>query len=174
MLFTPIEQIAGNGSSLDRAMVPGGASGCDRVSFDPVAPLTPGDGYVLFFAPVMDSEGSMAGDLMLIGAWPVLEDGSVSTAFLGDLAVRGSEGLDRQRTRALTVVAGPRCRTLDALRRSTHTPPTSRRTGCERDEYPSSVGRETRWLVETGATTAGNGPGSLRTEREGRIGGTSQ
>jgi len=37
--------------------------------------------------------------------------------------------------------------------------------GCERDEYPSSVGREIRWLVETGATTAGNGPGSLRTER---------
>ena len=27
------------------------------------------------------------------------------------------------------------------------------------------VGRETRWLVETGATTAVNGPGSLRTER---------
>jgi hypothetical protein len=44
-------------------------------------------------------------------------------------------------------------------------PATSRRAGNERDEYPSSVGRETRWLVETGATTAGNGPGSLRTER---------
>src|SRR4029079_4222715 len=43
--------------------------------------------------------------------------------------------------------------------------PTSRRTGCERDEYPSSVGTETRWLVETGATAAGNGPGSLRTQR---------
>ena len=53
-------------------------------------------------------------------------------------------------------------------------PATDTNTGCERDEYPSSVGRETRWLVETGATTAGNGPGSLRTEREGRIGGTSQ
>jgi hypothetical protein len=39
------------------------------------------------------------------------------------------------------------------------------KTGCERDEYPSSVGRETRWLVETGVTTAANGPGSLRTER---------
>ena len=51
-------------------------------------------------------------------------------------------------------------------------PATSRRAGNERDEYPSIVGRETRWLVETGATTAGNGPGSLRTEREGRIGGT--
>jgi hypothetical protein len=37
--------------------------------------------------------------------------------------------------------------------------------GDERDEYPSRVGREIRWLVETGATTAGNGPGSLRTER---------
>jgi hypothetical protein len=36
--------------------------------------------------------------------------------------------------------------------------------GDERDEYPSSVGREIRWLVETGATTAANGPGSLRTE----------
>ena len=40
--------------------------------------------------------------------------------------------------------------------------------GCERDEYPSSVGRETRWLVETGTTAAVNGPGSLRTERERR------
>jgi hypothetical protein len=27
------------------------------------------------------------------------------------------------------------------------------------------VGTEIRWLVETGATTTGNGPGSLRTER---------
>ena len=44
-------------------------------------------------------------------------------------------------------------------------PATTRRTGNERDEYPSSVGTETRWLVETGATTAANGPGSLRTER---------
>src|SRR5207245_8415062 len=42
---------------------------------------------------------------------------------------------------------------------------TSRRTGCERDEYPSRVGREIRWLVETGAAAAGNGPGSLRTQR---------
>jgi hypothetical protein len=47
-------------------------------------------------------------------------------------------------------------------------PPTSRRAGCERDEYPSSVGREIRWLVETGATTARNGPGSLRTERRAK------
>jgi len=38
-------------------------------------------------------------------------------------------------------------------------------TGDERDEYPSGVGREIRWLVETGATAAGNGPGSLRTQR---------
>src|SRR6185436_303577 len=44
-------------------------------------------------------------------------------------------------------------------------PATSRRAGCERDEYPSGVGREIRWLVETGATAAANGPGSLRTER---------
>ena len=44
-------------------------------------------------------------------------------------------------------------------------PATSRRAGNERDEYPSHVGTETRWLVETGATTTGNGPGSLRTER---------
>jgi hypothetical protein len=39
--------------------------------------------------------------------------------------------------------------------------------GDERDEYPSSVGIETRWLVETGATAKENGPGSLRTERVG-------
>jgi hypothetical protein len=44
-------------------------------------------------------------------------------------------------------------------------PATSRRTGCERDEYPSRVGREIRWLVEAGVAAAGNGPGSLRTER---------
>src|SRR4029079_4451002 len=37
-----------------------------------------------------------------------------------------------------------------------------------RDEYPSRVGREIRWLVETGAAAAGNGPGSLRTERKRR------
>jgi hypothetical protein len=42
--------------------------------------------------------------------------------------------------------------------------------GYERDEYPSHVGRETRWLVETGATKAVNGPGSLRTERHAAIG----
>ena len=83
--FTPIEQIVGTGSSLDRAMVRGGVSGCDRVSFDPVALLAPGDGYVFFLMPVTDSEGSMAGDLTLIEAWPVHEDGSVSTTFLGDL-----------------------------------------------------------------------------------------
>src|SRR5690242_13800237 len=45
---------------------------------------------------------------------------------------------------------------------------TSRRAGYERDEYPSSVGRETRWLVETGAASTVNGPGSLRTERQAR------
>src|SRR5262245_17993263 len=39
------------------------------------------------------------------------------------------------------------------------------KSGCERDEYPSRVDRETRWLVETGAATAVNGPWSLRTER---------
>ena len=87
LLFTPIEQIVGKGASLERAMVPGGVSGCDRVSFDPVATLAPGDGYVFFLAPVRNSEGSMAGDLMLIGAWPVREDGSVSTRFLGDLSM---------------------------------------------------------------------------------------
>ena len=43
--------------------------------------------------------------------------------------------------------------------------PTSRRTGCERDEYPSHVDPETRRLVRAGTTTTGNGPGSLRTER---------
>jgi hypothetical protein len=42
-------------------------------------------------------------------------------------------------------------------------------TGIERDEYPSSVGRETRWLVETGTAAAVNGPGSLRTERRESI-----
>ena len=84
--LTPIEQIAGNGSSLDGAMVPGGVSGCDRVSFDPVAPLTRDDAYIFFFMPVTDSEGSMAGDMMLIGAWPMRDDGSVSTGFLGDLS----------------------------------------------------------------------------------------
>ena len=55
---------------------------------------------------------------------------------------------------------------LDGSRRPTHTPRTSRRTGCERDEYPSHVDPETRRLVRAGTTTAGNGPGSLRTERE--------
>ena len=40
-------------------------------------------------------------------------------------------------------------------------------TGDERDEYPTPAGRETRWLVETGAAAQGNGPGSLRTERDG-------
>lgn len=38
-------------------------------------------------------------------------------------------------------------------------------TGCERDEYPARVGRETRRLVEAGTAAAANGPGSLRTER---------
>ena len=45
---------------------------------------------------------------------------------------------------------------------------TSRIAGDDRDEYPSRVGTETRWLVETGTTAAVNGPGSLRTERRGR------
>ena len=72
-------------------------------------------------------------------------------------------GTSRRRRRATY-------RLLDAPRRPTHTPPTSRRAGCERDEYPSCVDRETRWLVETGATAARNGPGSLRTERQARSG----
>jgi hypothetical protein len=49
---------------------------------------------------------------------------------------------------------------------STHTPRTSRTAGCERDEYPSHVAPEIRRLVRAGATPTGNGPGSLRTERE--------
>ena len=82
-----------------------------------------------------------------------------------NLPVLRVRGLRARRARAPT-----RRRALDARVGACHPPATSRRTGCERDEYPSSVGRETRWLVETGATTTGNGPGSLRTEREGRIG----
>src|SRR5688572_13515291 len=91
---------------------------------------------------------------------------------------------DRSPLSALSEPAGPRVRRLRAARAEDRRPverltpasgpailpATSRRTGCERDEYPSSVDREIRWLVETGATTAGNGPGSLRTEREGQIG----
>src|SRR3954465_10143918 len=50
------------------------------------------------------------------------------------------------------------------VRPATYSPDITK-TGDERDEYPSSVGRETRWLVETGATPAANGPGSLRTEQ---------
>jgi hypothetical protein len=46
--------------------------------------------------------------------------------------------------------------------------------GGDRDEYPSNVGRETRWLVETGVATAVNGPGSLRTERAIRASGDLQ
>ena len=57
---------------------------------------------------------------------------------------------------------------LDAPRPRAYPPPPHPKTGYERDEYPSSVGRETRWLVETGATAAANGPGSLRTERRAR------
>jgi hypothetical protein len=55
--------------------------------------------------------------------------------------------------------------TLDVPRRPDPYSADITKTGYERDEYPSSVGRETRWLVETGATAAANGPGSLRTER---------
>src|SRR5262245_43180112 len=61
---------------------------------------------------------------------------------------------------------GPTARRLTASDERSHTP------GLHREERAvngtstrRSVGRETRWLVETGATTAGNGPGSLRTER---------
>jgi hypothetical protein len=45
-----------------------------------------------------------------------------------------------------------------------------RHTGDDRDEYPSEAGAENRWLVQTGAATAGNGPGSLRTERVNGLG----
>jgi hypothetical protein len=54
---------------------------------------------------------------------------------------------------------------LDARAWPCHHPRTDTNTGCERDEYASNVGRETRWLVETGAAAARNGPGSLRTEQ---------
>ena len=37
---------------------------------------------------------------------------------------------------------------------------TSRTTGCERDEYPSHVGTETRWLVEPGRRRQGMDPGA--------------
>src|SRR5438876_1179000 len=72
--------------------------------------------------------------------------------------------------RSSRAAASSRCLLPERLRltppdRPPILPATSRRTGNERDEYPPRVGREIRWLVETGATTAGNGPGSLRTER---------
>ena len=54
---------------------------------------------------------------------------------------------------------------LDAFRHLATYSADITKTGYERDEYPSSVGRETRWLVETGTAAAVNGPGSLRTER---------
>ena len=56
--------------------------------------------------------------------------------------------------------------TLDASRHLATYSADITKTGYERDEYPSSVGIETRWLVETGVATAANGPGSLRTERQ--------
>ncbi len=75
---------------------------------------------------------------------------ALSESSTADLA--GPDGVTPPR---LTVRAGP-----------THTPPTSRTAGCERDEYPSHVEPEIRRLVRAGATPTGNGPGSLRTERE--------
>ena len=75
-----------------------------------------------------------------------------------------ARGSSRRRSGRRSLRTGA-CLTLDARPRPAILRATSRIAGDERDEYPSSVGRETRWLVETGATTAGNGPGSLRTER---------
>ena len=96
LLFTPIEQFVGAGSSLERAMVPGGVSGCDRMSFD-VDPLTVGRRYIFFLMPVSDSEGWMAGDLMMIRAWRSPRRGHGVDGVHGRRAAPGSEGLDRQR-----------------------------------------------------------------------------
>jgi hypothetical protein len=85
-------------------------------------------------------------------ARPVISSGTLHRSRRGD------------RDRGVTDVLDEYTR-LTLRRRRAYPPPTSRRMGDERDEYPSGVGREIRWLVETGATTAANGPGSLRTER---------
>jgi hypothetical protein len=78
-----------------------------------------------------------------------------------------ADAIARARTRARPQPARAQAR-LTPSRTLPILPATSRRTGDDRDEYPSRVGTETRWLVETGATTAGDGPGSLRTERPPR------
>ena len=109
------------------------------------------------------------------GAAAILRHGEVAERLMAAL-LKSAESKDfvgsnptlsasRPRTSRSTP-AGPRLRALDGLRRR---PPilraTSRRAGCERDEYPSHVDPETRRLVRAGTTTTGNGPGSLRTER---------
>ena len=99
LIITPIEQIVGSGSSIDRAVVRGGILGCDRVSFDVDTPLTAGATYVFFLFPIQNSEGQLSGDQSMIMAWPVHPDGTVSTGAYGDLQLDAAKDV---------IINGPR------------------------------------------------------------------
>jgi hypothetical protein len=59
----------------------------------------------------------------------------------------------------------PRPAVLDARRPAAYSPAPTEERAVNGTSTRRGVGRETRWLVETGATRTANGPGSLRTER---------
>jgi hypothetical protein len=82
--------IKGDAKRVTSAVAAGGSIGCDKVDYgDPG--LTEGARYVLFFTDVSDSLGKLQGDLVLVTAWSVGADGTVTRPVEAPLSVEALE-----------------------------------------------------------------------------------
>ena len=95
LVVASTERILGT-TAPDRLIQVGGTAGCDRVDLGK-PDLTPGGTYVFFLIQVNDSQAKPSGNAALITAWPVDDNGTVSTPGEGDLSIeelkrRMSEG----------------------------------------------------------------------------------
>jgi hypothetical protein len=80
------QSLKGDAKTVTRAVARGGQIGCDVVDYgDPV--LDEGQRYVFFFYDVSDSLGKLRGDLVLVTAWPVAADGTVTRPLEDPIAV---------------------------------------------------------------------------------------
>ncbi len=86
--LTDGQVVAGNPNG-NRVIMVGGTVGCDTVTLQSVESISliPGQKYVFIVFPLTDEAGNPTGDWSLVAAWPMGDNGLVTTAVDGDLTV---------------------------------------------------------------------------------------
>lgn len=76
----PLVALRGPQAAVDRAVIRGGTSGCDTVSFEGDPQLAPGGRYLFLMVPMIDGDGKPTDDLLVLAAWAVDQSDIVSTS----------------------------------------------------------------------------------------------